>query len=68
MAKPRLVPEQLQRKALTVGSGLDTLRLLVPTPEAPRLGDGSWDDLFAELGTPLPTEYVALMDLYGAGI
>ncbi|TYC09653.1 SMI1/KNR4 family protein [Micromonospora sp. MP36] len=66
--KPRLVPEQLQREALIAGSGLDTLRLLVPPPEAPCLGDGRWDDLFAELGTPLPTEYVALMDLYGAGI
>jgi hypothetical protein len=66
--KPRPVPEQVQRDALAAGSGLDTLRLLVPPPEVPYLGGGSWQDLFAELDTHLPGEYVALMDLYGAGL
>ncbi|QGN49779.1 hypothetical protein GKC29_25095 [Micromonospora sp. WMMC415] len=47
MAKPRLAAEQVQREARIAGSGLDTLRLLVPSPKTPCLGDGSWEDLFA---------------------
>jgi hypothetical protein len=66
--KPRRVPKRVQREALGTGSGLDALRLLVPPPEAPYAGGGTWKDLFAELGTRLPAEYVALMDLYGGGV
>ncbi|MFD4259793.1 hypothetical protein ACFWR9_19760 [Streptomyces sp. NPDC058534] len=46
---------------------MDALRLLSPPPERPYLGGGTWEGLFAELGTRLPDEYVRLMDLYGAG-
>ncbi len=57
--KPPRVPEHLQRTALAEGSGLETLRLLVPPPEQPVLGDGEWEQLFADLGTRLPEEYLA---------
>lgn len=66
--KPSPVPNDLRRAALTAGSGLDALRLLVPPPDHPRLGGGRWADLFVELGTRLPAEYLAVMDLYGAGL
>lgn len=65
-AAPRLGDAE-RRIALETGTGLDALRLLVPPPQAPDLGDGTWEDLFAELGTALPREYVALMNVYGAG-
>ncbi|MFJ8084541.1 hypothetical protein ACIQ6Y_28465 [Streptomyces sp. NPDC096205] len=64
---PRLGEEE-RRLALETGTGLDALRLLAPPPVEPYLGGGDWDGLFAELGTRLPTEYMAMMDLYGAGI
>ncbi|WP_282704072.1 SMI1/KNR4 family protein [Streptomyces sp. CC219B] len=64
---PRLTGEDL-RVALETGTGLDALRLLVPPPEAPYLGGGTWEGLFTELGVRLPREYMALMDTYGAGI
>ncbi|MFD9522284.1 hypothetical protein [Streptomyces sp. NPDC059979] len=64
---PRLT-EAERRIALETGTGLDGLRLLSPPPERPYLGNGSWEGLFAELGTRLPGEYVRLMDEYGAGI
>jgi hypothetical protein len=48
-------------------AGLAALTALVPPPAAPRRGDRDWDWLFAELGTRLPAEYVALMDTYGSG-
>ena len=41
------------------------MSLLVPPPEVPYLGGGTWEGLFEELGTRLPDEYVALMDRYG---
>ncbi|RSN51770.1 hypothetical protein DMH12_21225 [Streptomyces sp. WAC 04229] len=63
---PRLTDAQ-RRVALETGAGLDALRLLSPPPERPYLGGGTWEGLFAELGTRLPGEYVRLMDLYGAG-
>jgi hypothetical protein len=54
--RPPIEPER--RAALTEGTGLEALRLLVPPPAAPYLGDGSWERLFDELGTRLPAEYV----------
>ncbi|MFI5886585.1 SMI1/KNR4 family protein [Streptomyces sp. NPDC051554] len=63
---PRLT-EAERRVALETGTGLDALRLLSPPPERPYLGAGTWEGLFAELGTRLPTEYVELMEVYGAG-
>ncbi|MFI6549911.1 SMI1/KNR4 family protein [Streptomyces prunicolor] len=63
---PRLT-EAERRIALETGTGLDALRLLSPPPERPYLGGGTWEGLFAELGTRLPTEYVRLMEVYGAG-
>jgi hypothetical protein len=63
---PRLT-EAERRIALETGTGLDALRLLSPPPERPYLGDGTWERLFAELGTQLPKEYVELMEVYGAG-
>jgi hypothetical protein len=56
-----------QRAALTEGSGLQALRALVPPPLRPYLGGGTWDRLFRTLGTTLPSDYVELMNAYGAG-
>lgn len=64
---PRPEPSAQRRAALTEGTGLEALSLLVPPPEVPYLGGGTWDGLFEELGTRLPAEYVALMNRYGAG-
>jgi hypothetical protein len=61
----RETPEQ--RAALTEGSGLQALRTLVPPPDRPYLGGGTWQRLSRTLGVALPTEYVDLMDTYGAG-
>lgn len=66
-APPRLTGTQ-REAALRTGTGLTALRLLSPPPETPYLGTRGWTDLFEELGTRLPHDYVALMDLYGAGI
>ena len=63
---PRLT-EAERRIAMETGTGLDALRLLSPPPERPYLGGGTWEGLFGELGTRLPTEYVELMEVYGAG-
>jgi cell wall assembly regulator SMI1 len=63
---PRLT-EAERRIALETGTGLEALRLLSPPPERPYLGDGTWEGLFAELGTQLPKEYVELMEVYGSG-
>lgn len=65
--KPERLTAAERRIALETGTGLDALRLLIPPPETPYLGDRTWTDLFDALGTRLPTEYVALMELYGAG-
>ncbi|MEV7570587.1 SMI1/KNR4 family protein [Streptomyces tanashiensis] len=61
-------PTPAQRAALAGGgTGLDTLTALLPPPPAPRLGEQSWEWLYARLGTRLPTEFVRLMETYGAG-
>ncbi|MGW5867174.1 SMI1/KNR4 family protein [Streptomyces sp. NPDC055239] len=65
-AVPRLTEAQ-RRIALDTGTGLEALALLSPPPAEPYLGGGSWQTLFAELGTDLPREYVTLMERYGAG-
>ncbi|MEU2391340.1 SMI1/KNR4 family protein [Streptomyces sp. NPDC007369] len=65
-AAPRLTDAQ-RRVALQTGAGLEALELLSPPPAEPYLGGGSWEALFAELGTALPQEYVSLMERYGAG-
>src|SRR5260370_1421584 len=62
---PRLTGAE-RRVALETGTGLDALRLLTPPPANPDLGGGAWEELFEDLGTALPSEYVALMELYGA--
>lgn len=64
---PPPVEDPVRREALTVGAGLETLQRLVPPPADPYLGDGSWDDLFGQLGTRLPAEYLQLMETYGSG-
>ncbi|MCJ0872946.1 hypothetical protein [Streptomyces sp. AP-93] len=63
---PRLTGER-RDFALDSGTGLAALTVLTPPPRTPYLGDGTWERLFGELGTRLPTEYVTLMDRYGAG-
>ncbi|MBE1578153.1 hypothetical protein ACFORH_17000 [Amycolatopsis roodepoortensis] len=61
-------PEDLRRRAaVTTGTGLDALVQLVPPPDTPYLGSRTWEELFGELGTPLPSNYVTLMSHYGAG-
>jgi hypothetical protein len=64
---PQRLTDAERRVALETGTGLDALRLLVTPPEAPYLGERSWSAFFDALGTRLPSEYVALMELYGAG-
>lgn len=59
-------PDPRRLAAVTEGSGLAALTSLVAPPDAPHPG-GGWEDLFQELGTRLPAEYVALMNRYGAG-
>ena len=46
---------------------LARLQALVPSPEQPHLGERSWERLAGELGTRLPADYVALMEIYGGG-
>ncbi|MFI8765450.1 SMI1/KNR4 family protein [Streptomyces sp. NPDC053792] len=61
-------PTPAQRAALTGGgTGLDTLTALIPPPAVPHLGAQSWEWLYERLGTRLPSEYVRLMETYGAG-
>ncbi|MGH4033478.1 SMI1/KNR4 family protein [Actinomycetota bacterium Odt1-20B] len=59
--------EAQRRTALDTGTGLDALTLLTAPPATPYLGGGSWQELYEELGTRLPREYVTLMERYGAG-
>jgi hypothetical protein len=66
-ARRAAVSKKTRLAALKEGSGLAALRLLAPPPAKPYLGDGSWERLFEELGTRLPTDYIELMDTYGAG-
>ncbi|MFF7754643.1 SMI1/KNR4 family protein [Streptomyces sp. NPDC007971] len=65
-AAPRLT-EAERRVALETGTGLEALRLLTAPPAAPRLGDATWEWLSEQFGTPLPAEYVRLMETYGGG-
>jgi len=46
---------------------LDALTKLLPPPENPSHGDGNWDQTAEILGTSLPSDYVALLRLYGTG-
>jgi hypothetical protein len=65
--RPGAVATAQPRTAQVEGSGIPALRLLVPPPAVPYLGDGTWERLFDELGTHLPTDYVTLMNEYGGG-
>ncbi|WP_143267679.1 SMI1/KNR4 family protein [Amycolatopsis alba] len=65
--EPKPAPDPRRLAAFTQGTGLDALCELVPPPEAPYLGEGSWEELFERLGTRLPTEFVALTERYGYG-
>ncbi|MFI6515354.1 SMI1/KNR4 family protein [Spirillospora sp. NPDC050679] len=49
------------------GTALDELVALASPPPRPLLGEWTWDRLHEELGTRLPRDYEALMNLYGAG-
>ncbi|WP_433017000.1 hypothetical protein [Kribbella sp. CA-294648] len=64
---PPPAEDPVRRTALTVGSGLTAVRQLVPPPTDPYLGDGSWEELFGQLGTRLPAQYVELLETYGSG-
>jgi hypothetical protein len=50
-------------------TALDALAELCPPPADPRPAWPrlSWPELFDRLGTPLPPDYVALVDRYGPG-
>lgn len=54
-----------RRAALTEGEGLEALRILLPPPREPFLGDADWAWVQERLGTRLPAEYVTLMETYG---
>lgn len=56
-----------RRAALTEGAGLEALRALVTPPSKPELGERTWEWLSGELGTRLPADYVAFMEVYGGG-
>ncbi|MEW2353303.1 SMI1/KNR4 family protein [Spirillospora sp. NPDC029432] len=45
---------------------MDELVALVPPPEDPDLGTKSWDTVFDELGSPLPADFMALVEQYGS--
>lgn len=45
---------------------LDELAVLVPPPEVPDLGTKSWSAVFAELGSPLPADFMLLVERYGS--
>ncbi|MFF4412984.1 hypothetical protein ACFYY8_10670 [Streptosporangium sp. NPDC001559] len=47
-------------------TALERLLALVPPPETPLFALGSWEELFAELGTGLPSDYVAFVNAYGS--
>jgi hypothetical protein len=44
---------------------LDELVALLPPPASPSHGGRSWEEVFAELGTALPADFVALIERYG---
>ncbi|MEV7195219.1 SMI1/KNR4 family protein [Streptomyces sp. NPDC093510] len=56
-----------QHAALTEGDGLAAVTALIPPPLTPRLGNGTWEQVFDRLGTRLPGDFVALAQAYGAG-
>ncbi|WP_067826907.1 hypothetical protein [Actinomadura kijaniata] len=45
---------------------LDRFRARVSPPPRPTFGTQPWDQVFAELGTQLPPDFVAFVELYGA--
>ncbi|MGW5261780.1 SMI1/KNR4 family protein [Microbispora sp. NPDC004025] len=45
---------------------LNKLIALVPPPAEPIHGETAWEAVFAELGTSLPADFVALVDRYGS--
>lgn len=47
-------------------SALERLIALVPEPPDRLFALGTWDEVFTDLGTRLPTDYVALIDTYGS--
>ncbi|MEV6867256.1 hypothetical protein AB0M44_40480 [Streptosporangium subroseum] len=47
-------------------TSLDRLIALVSPPLDPLFSLGSWEELFADLGTELPSDYVTLIDVYGS--
>ncbi|MBB4913626.1 hypothetical protein [Streptosporangium saharense] len=47
-------------------TALERLLALVPPPTDPLFALGSWEELFTDLGTGLPSDYVALIDAYGS--
>ena len=55
-------------RALAEGHGMAALRDLVPPPDVPQLGTGTWQAVNDALGRRLPTAYVNLMNTYGGGI
>ncbi len=46
---------------------LATLIRLLPPPAAPDDNHGDWQAVEAELGTPLPDDYKAFIELFGTG-
>ncbi|WP_330460744.1 SMI1/KNR4 family protein [Streptomyces sp. NBC_00820] len=57
--------ETRRRAALTQGEGLEALRVLLPPPSHPYLGEADWAWVYEQLGTRLPAEYVTLVETYG---
>lgn len=49
-------------------SALEALVALAEPPRRPRRGPLTWDQVYEKLGTSLPTDYVALISRYGAGL
>lgn len=46
---------------------IDALSRLMPPPSDPRETSGSWSEVEASLGTPLPEDYKRFIDQYGSG-
>lgn len=56
-----------RRRALSEGSGLEAIRVLVPPPTDALVDERVWDEVTRQLGTRLPSDYVDLMNAYGGG-
>ncbi|GAA2838887.1 hypothetical protein GCM10010441_74130 [Kitasatospora paracochleata] len=64
----RQLSTEERETALRTGTGVDALGLLAPPPTVPYLGeDLTWERLFEQLGTRLPSDWLVLMRRYGAG-